>query len=117
MPETPARSVRVPDDIWTPALRRADLEGTTVTAIITDALRDYAHGEPQVIDTLAAVRAYSITPPDCATCGNSGEWGWGEPIDAGDGDTQRQCSHCGRYVVMRATTIRAAVRRARRRRG
>jgi hypothetical protein len=37
-PKTPKHGVRVPDDIWNAAVRKAADEGTTVTAVIIDAL-------------------------------------------------------------------------------
>lgn len=38
---TPIRNVRVPDDVWHAAAARAADDGTTVSAIIVGALRDY----------------------------------------------------------------------------
>jgi len=38
---TPIRNVRVPDDVWHAAAVRAADDGTTVSAIIVGALRDY----------------------------------------------------------------------------
>ena len=35
------RSMRIPDDVWTAAVAKARAEGTTVTAIVTAALRKY----------------------------------------------------------------------------
>lgn len=43
-PKTPARSVRIADDIWKAAQARAAAEGTTVTAVIVAAVRRYAKG-------------------------------------------------------------------------
>jgi LDH2 family malate/lactate/ureidoglycolate dehydrogenase len=40
-PATPTHSVRVPDDIWDAAVRKAAEEGTTVTEVILDALRRF----------------------------------------------------------------------------
>lgn len=37
-PATPHRTVRIPDEIWEPAIAKAAAEGTTVTAVIIDAL-------------------------------------------------------------------------------
>ena len=38
---TPLRSLRVPDDLWRAALARAEQDGTTVTAVLLDALRAF----------------------------------------------------------------------------
>lgn len=38
---TPRRTVRVPDDVWQAARRKAADEGKTITEIIIDALRRY----------------------------------------------------------------------------
>jgi len=35
------RSLRIPDDVWTAAIDKARAEGTTVTAIVVEALRRY----------------------------------------------------------------------------
>ena len=40
-PKTPARSVRVPEDLWQAALVRAQERGETVTDVILRALRRY----------------------------------------------------------------------------
>lgn len=41
MSTTPARSVRIPDQVWHAAQERAAKEGTTVTAVILRALTRY----------------------------------------------------------------------------
>ena len=41
---TPLRAVRVPDDLWEQCRKRAEDEGTTVTAVILRALVEYARG-------------------------------------------------------------------------
>lgn len=38
---TPLRAVRIPNDVWDAAVRKARDEGTTVTAVILAALRAY----------------------------------------------------------------------------
>lgn len=38
---TPLRNVRVPEDLWGRALARAAAEGTTVSAVIVQALKRY----------------------------------------------------------------------------
>lgn len=40
-PKTPARSVRVPEDLWQAAQRRAKEKGETVSDVILRALRRY----------------------------------------------------------------------------
>lgn len=40
-PDNPARSVRVPDDLWTAAKERAAERGETVTDVLLRALRRY----------------------------------------------------------------------------
>ena len=42
---TPARSVRVPDELWNAAKARADQRGEDVSAVIIRALRRYVEGE------------------------------------------------------------------------
>lgn len=39
---TPKHSVRVPDDLWESARRAAEAQGTTVSAVVVQALRRYA---------------------------------------------------------------------------
>ncbi len=38
---TPGRNIRVPDALWTAALAKAERDGSTVTAVLLDALRRY----------------------------------------------------------------------------
>lgn len=40
-PKTPARSVRVPEDLWQAALARSQERGETVTDVIVRALKRY----------------------------------------------------------------------------
>jgi len=40
-PDNPARSVRVPDDLWTAAKAEAERRGETVTDVLLRALRRY----------------------------------------------------------------------------
>lgn len=40
-PKTPARTVRIPDDVWAALRARADLDGVTATAVILRALREF----------------------------------------------------------------------------
>lgn len=44
---TPIRTVRVPDDVWEHAKRCAESEGTSVSARIVQALRDWQPTTPQ----------------------------------------------------------------------
>jgi hypothetical protein len=44
---TTLRSIRVPDDPWEPALERAEREGTTLSAVIREAVDKYAHPNPE----------------------------------------------------------------------
>lgn len=39
-----AHSIRVPDHIWSAAAERAERDGTTVSAVIVAALREYGRG-------------------------------------------------------------------------
>jgi hypothetical protein len=41
---TPLRSLRIPDDVWSPALARARREGTTLTAVVIRFLTRYGRG-------------------------------------------------------------------------
>lgn len=38
---TTPRAIRVPDDLWAAALATAEQQGTTVTAVVLDALRAF----------------------------------------------------------------------------
>lgn len=40
-PENPARQVRVEDDLWRAAMKRAAEQGTTVSAVIRECLRRF----------------------------------------------------------------------------
>jgi hypothetical protein len=40
---TPLRSIRIDSELWQSALEKARNEGTTATAIIINALRDYVN--------------------------------------------------------------------------
>ena len=44
-PKTPARGVRVPDELWNAAKKKAAAEGETVTDVILRALEDYTSDE------------------------------------------------------------------------
>lgn len=41
MNDTPRRTVRIPDEVWSAAVAKARAEGTTVTAVVIAALRRY----------------------------------------------------------------------------
>jgi hypothetical protein len=41
MATNPIRAIRVHDDLWREARARAEMEGTTVTAVVVAALRKY----------------------------------------------------------------------------
>lgn len=43
---TPLRNIRVPDEVWKPALARAAREGTNVSARVVAFLRDYGSERP-----------------------------------------------------------------------
>lgn len=42
MAATRLRSMRIPDEIWEPAARKAKDEGVTVTSLVIAMLREYA---------------------------------------------------------------------------
>jgi uncharacterized protein GlcG (DUF336 family) len=44
---TMPRAIRVPDEVWKAALAKAQAEGTTVTAVVVEALREFALMPPQ----------------------------------------------------------------------
>jgi hypothetical protein len=46
MANTPLRSIRIPDEIWDPALEATMREGTTITEIVKRALDEYAKAHP-----------------------------------------------------------------------
>jgi hypothetical protein len=49
-PKTPLRSFRVEDDVWKRAQRRAQREGTNVTAVIVEHLTEYgANEQPEAV--------------------------------------------------------------------
>lgn len=56
-PPAPQRSVRVPDDTWEPAMKRADADGVYLAEIINAALRDYRDGGyvPSIVQREAKV--------------------------------------------------------------
>jgi hypothetical protein len=41
MPPTPARPIRIPDELWNAAVEKARAEGTTASAVVVAALRRY----------------------------------------------------------------------------
>lgn len=43
---TPVRAVRASDELWNAALNKATAEGTTVTAVLLAALREYVEATP-----------------------------------------------------------------------
>ena len=45
MANTPLRSVRVADEIWQPALLKAEAEGIPLTAVIVTALIEFVNNE------------------------------------------------------------------------
>ena len=46
MAKTPLRNLRVPDELWAAAKARADMEGTTLTAVLVKALKQYVMRRP-----------------------------------------------------------------------
>jgi len=42
---TPLRSVRVSDEIWKPALAKAEAEGVPLTSVIVTALIEFVHSK------------------------------------------------------------------------
>lgn len=44
--ETPNRNLRVPDEIWEPALANAQADGTTITNVLTRYLQRYNRMTP-----------------------------------------------------------------------
>lgn len=45
--KTPHRTIRVEDDLWKPAMAKAEAEGTNLTAVINDALRRFLKAKPK----------------------------------------------------------------------
>jgi hypothetical protein len=59
---TPVRNVRIPEDIWRPALARAQARGETITAVIERALQAYLAGaESLTVSTLPGYRVSTTT--------------------------------------------------------
>lgn len=50
MTKTPPRSIRVPDELWRAARERAAAEGTTVSAIVSAALRGTDRTQDDLLD-------------------------------------------------------------------
>lgn len=48
-PRTPVRGIRIHDDVWNAAQKRASAEGTTMTAVITKFVEEYAGVETPFI--------------------------------------------------------------------
>ncbi len=46
---TPARNVRIPDELWDAAKARAELEGTDVSAVIRAALQRFVTRPPRQV--------------------------------------------------------------------
>lgn len=44
-PATPRRSIRVPDDLWAAATRKAAERGDSLSQVVRDALRRYVRGD------------------------------------------------------------------------
>jgi predicted DNA-binding protein len=44
---TTLRSIRIPDNPWEPARERAQREGTTLSAVIREAVDKYAHPDSE----------------------------------------------------------------------
>lgn len=40
-PKTPARGIRVPDELWAAAKAKSQADGTTISAILVAALEEY----------------------------------------------------------------------------
>ena len=51
--KTPVRNARIPDEVWLPALARAEMEGRTASEAMTELMRDYGYGD--------AARSYDFT--------------------------------------------------------
>ncbi len=49
--KTPRRTVRVPDEVWQPASRKARDSGENVSEVIRRALADYIREDPPVSTT------------------------------------------------------------------
>jgi hypothetical protein len=41
--KTPVRNARIPDEVWLPALAKAEMEGRSASEAMTEALRNYAY--------------------------------------------------------------------------
>lgn len=44
--KTPVRNARIPDEVWLPALARAEMEGRTVSEAMAEVMRRYALEDP-----------------------------------------------------------------------
>lgn len=46
-PKTPLRNFRIPDAEYTPALEKAKSEGTNLTSVVREKLREYVEGDDE----------------------------------------------------------------------
>ncbi len=46
-PKTPLRNFRIPDAEYTPALEKAKSEGTNLTTVVREKLREYVEGDDE----------------------------------------------------------------------
>jgi hypothetical protein len=64
---TPRRTVRVPDDVWQPAQKKAATEGTNVSAVVNRGLVAYIEDETGSVIHACPVGDGALTP----CCGKS----------------------------------------------
>lgn len=70
--QTPVRNLRVPDEIWEPALANARAEGKTITEVITAALKRYNVAAKRRQDAIEFAVAPERLAPDMKL--TPGEW-------------------------------------------
>lgn len=89
------RNVRVDDELWSAALAKARAEGTTLTAVITSALRSFAEGAPAVTrpEAVAGVRA-TVT-----AAGQRAEFGAAIAAERQQRPARPRCPHPGTRTV------------------
>lgn len=72
MAPTTMRHLRVPDDVWAPAMERARREGTDLSKVVVTFLRDYVTAQPKTRRTAACKHpAARVHKGLCGACGTN----------------------------------------------
>lgn len=72
MAPTAMRHIRVPDDVWTPAMERARREGTDLSKVVVTFLRDYVTAQPKARRAMACKHPPArVHKGLCGACGTN----------------------------------------------